>query len=73
VPIKNISVVLSEGELGQPRYALTNQFGYYTFTNLPVTETYSVSISSKRFSFPASQQLLMLNHDEQNVDFTAEP
>ncbi|HEV7644603.1 MAG TPA: carboxypeptidase regulatory-like domain-containing protein [Pyrinomonadaceae bacterium] len=73
VPIKNISVVLSEGELAQPRYALTNQFGYYTFSDLPVTETYSVSISSKRFNFSVDQQRLMLNHDEQSVDFTAEP
>jgi uncharacterized delta-60 repeat protein len=73
MPIKNISVVLSEGELGQPRYALTNQLGYYTFSDLPVTETYSVSISSKRFNFNVDQQRLMLNHDEQSVDFTAEP
>jgi uncharacterized delta-60 repeat protein len=73
MPIKNISVVLSEGELGQARYALTNQLGYYTFSDLPVTETYSVSISSKRFSFNMDQQRLMLNHDEQSVDFTAEP
>ncbi len=73
VPIKNISVVLSEGELAAPRYALTNQFGYYTFSDLPVTETYSVSISSKRFNFNVDQQILMLNHDEQSVDFIAEP
>ena len=73
VPIKNISVVLSEGGLPEPRYALTNQFGYYTFSGLPVTENYSVSISSKRFAFSEPQQHLMLNHDELSVDFTAEP
>ncbi len=73
MPIKNVVVVLSEGELSQPRYALTNQLGNYFFDNLPVTETYSVSISSKRFNFNVDQQRLMLNHDEQGVDFTAEP
>jgi uncharacterized delta-60 repeat protein len=72
MPIKNVSVILSEGELGQPRYALSNQLGYYSFGDLPVTETYSVSISSKRFSFAQPQQRLMLNHDEQSVDFIAE-
>lgn len=72
MPIKNISVVLSGGGLSQPVYALTNQFGYYTFANLPVTETYTVSISSKRFNFGDPAQSLMLNQDTANVDFTAE-
>ena len=69
--IKNATVVLSEGELSQPVYALSNQFGNYAFTNLPVTENYSVSISSKRFSFSVDQKRVILNHDEQSVDFTA--
>jgi uncharacterized delta-60 repeat protein len=73
IPIKNVSVVLSEGGLSQPVYALTNQFGLYFFSNLPVTENYSVSISSKRFSFNADQQVFILLHDEPAIDFTAQP
>jgi hypothetical protein len=64
---------LSGGDLAQPMYALTNQLGYYSFANLPVTENYTVSISSKRFSFSVDEQQLMLNQDTEGVDFTALP
>ncbi|HEV7644605.1 MAG TPA: carboxypeptidase-like regulatory domain-containing protein [Pyrinomonadaceae bacterium] len=73
IPIKNVTVVLSEGGLAQPMYALTNQFGLYFFPGLQVTENYSVSISSKRFNFTVDQKLVTLLHDEESVDFTAEP
>jgi uncharacterized delta-60 repeat protein len=73
IPIKNITVVLSEGGLSQPVYALTNQFGLYSFGDLQVTENYSISISSKRFNFTVDQQHVTLLHEEQAIDFTAEP
>jgi hypothetical protein len=73
MPIRNISVVLSEGGLSEPRYALTNQFGLYSFGDLPLTESYSISISSKRFSFAVDQKIISLLHDEESVDFTALP
>ncbi|HEV7644609.1 MAG TPA: carboxypeptidase regulatory-like domain-containing protein [Pyrinomonadaceae bacterium] len=73
MPIRNVSVVLSEGPLSEPRYALTNQFGLYSFTDLPITEKYSVSISSKRFNFLVEQQTVTLLHDENSMDFNAEP
>jgi uncharacterized delta-60 repeat protein len=73
MPIRNVSVVLSDGGLSAPRYALTNQFGLYAFTDLPVTESYSVSISSKRFNFTVDQKIISLLHDEESVDFTALP
>ncbi len=73
MPIRNVSVVLSEGGLSAPVYALTNQFGLYSFPGLQVTERYSVSISSKRFNFVVDQKLVTLLHDEESIDFTAEP
>jgi hypothetical protein len=73
MPIRNVSVVLSEGGLSEPRYALTNQFGLYSFGGLQVTERYSISISSKRFNFIVDQKLVTLLHDEESIDFTAEP
>jgi uncharacterized delta-60 repeat protein len=73
MPIKNVVVVLSEGDLSAPRYALTNQFGAYFFSDLPVTENYSVSISSKRFNFSTDQRHVMLNQTMENIDFIAEP
>jgi uncharacterized delta-60 repeat protein len=73
MPIKNISVVLNLGDLSQPVYAMTNQLGNYVFTNLPVTENYSVSVNSKRFTFAAPERYVILNHDTAGVDFTADP
>ena len=73
LPIKNTTVVVSGGGLAQPVLTFTNQLGIYFFTDLPVTETYSVSVSSKRFSFAADQQNITLNQNTENVDFTAEP
>ena len=50
IPIRNVVVVLSEGGLSEPRYAVTGSLGNYLFTNVPASG-YTVSISSKRFFF----------------------
>ncbi len=39
------------GSDGQPRYALTNAFGYYRFTNLDAGSTYVINVQAKRFLY----------------------
>lgn len=56
---------------GQVRTALTNGFGYYSFSEVMVGETYIVAVSSKRYTF--SPRTVLLIDELDDVDFTPEP
>ncbi|MDQ6786922.1 MAG: carboxypeptidase-like regulatory domain-containing protein, partial [Acidobacteriota bacterium] len=56
---------------GITRYATTNAFGYYRFSNLQSGETYIVNVKSKGYSY--AQQVLAVNQDIGNLNFTAQP
>lgn len=56
---------------GQVRTALTNGFGYYSFSEVMVGETYIVAVSSKRYTF--SPRTVLLVDELDDVDFTPEP
>lgn len=71
VPIRNAMVTLSGGSLNEPVTVMTNNFGIYYFTGLPVTETYTVTASAKRFRFSTSEARFMLNADRADLDFMA--
>ncbi|HEV7644607.1 MAG TPA: carboxypeptidase regulatory-like domain-containing protein [Pyrinomonadaceae bacterium] len=71
LPIRNAYVTLSGGSLSEPVTALTNNLGIYQFTNLPVTETYTVTATAKRFRFAAGERVVMLNAETENFDFSA--
>jgi Concanavalin A-like lectin/glucanases superfamily/Cohesin domain/Carboxypeptidase regulatory-like domain/Dockerin type I domain len=58
---------------GNPRRALTNPFGYYRFENLPVGETYVLTVQSKRFTFSVPSRVISLEDYMPDVDFTADP
>jgi hypothetical protein len=56
---------------GNPRLAITNQFGYYRFVDVAVG-TYTVSVSTKqRYTFAA--QNVDVNDNISNLDFIAQP
>lgn len=73
LPIKNVYVTLIGGSLAQPMTALSNQFGHFSFPGLPVTESYTVSVGSKRFDFPEPAQTFMLNGNLTDVTFIGGP
>jgi uncharacterized delta-60 repeat protein len=73
LPIRNAYVTLSGGSLSTPVTVLTNNLGIYQFIGLPVTETYTVAATAKRFRFAAGERAVMLNSDTENFDFTANP
>lgn len=56
---------------GNARIAVTNPFGYYRFDNVQ-TGTYTVGVSSKRYTFPAPT-MVPINDNVTNLDFVAEP
>ncbi|PYT00995.1 MAG: hypothetical protein DMF63_04845 [Acidobacteria bacterium] len=70
--IGNAVLVLSGGTLQQPLIARTNPFGYYEFPDVPVGATYLLEISSKRYSFAQSSQVIQPQDNVTGVDFISD-
>ena len=70
-PIANVRVILSGGT--ESRDVYTGQFGYYSFTDLPVGQAYVVTVKSRRFFFANPTRLITLNDTLTSEDFIAEP
>ncbi len=71
--LSRVRVVLAGGNLSEPRYTQTNTFGYYRFAELPVGETYILSVQSKQYQFAQSTRVISLMEEISNIDFTGEP
>ena len=56
---------------GEIRFAVTNSFGFYRFTELSAGETYIIAALHKRYQF--NSQVITVSEDLQGIDFTAEP
>jgi hypothetical protein len=69
-PIANASVVLQGGSLPQPLVAVTGQLGMFVFTNVPAGTTYTISVSSKRYTFAPPDFTIELTGDA-TFDFVA--
>jgi Carboxypeptidase regulatory-like domain len=50
----------------------TNDFGYFRFNNLPILNLYLVTVNSKRYSFPFSNQLVEFTALEHNMTFVSD-
>ena len=57
---------------GNTRTAVTNPFGYYAFDNVLTGQTYTIGVTSKRYSFPPPTEVPVNDHIT-NLDFVAEP
>ncbi len=68
--ISRAKVVITSAD-GVRRYATTNPFGYYTFDNLSAGETYIISVASKRYTFTNPTQVVTINEDLTDFNFTA--
>lgn len=71
--ISKTYVTLSGGSLPGPVYALTNAFGYYTLENIPSGQTYTLTVSSKRYQFANTTRVINLDDNLTGIDFTADP
>jgi uncharacterized repeat protein (TIGR01451 family) len=69
--IRNALVRLVD-EQGQQRLAMTSTFGYFRFADIPAGQTYTISISGKRYSFTQPAQVLNLTGDTDGINFIAE-
>lgn len=65
--ISNARVSL-QNQQGDVVWAITNPFGYYSFSSVEVGQTYIVSVAHKQYSF--SPRTISLNDDVTGLDFT---
>ena len=70
--LTRIVVMLSGGTLEEPLYATTNQFGYYRFEDIPVGESYVLSIFAKRYNFSPSSKVVSLDSSLTDVNFVSD-
>jgi hypothetical protein len=71
--IRNATVMLTGGNLTEPLYARTGTFGNYNFNDLPVGQTFVVTVLSRRYIFSSQSRTVSLVGDASSVDFVANP
>jgi hypothetical protein len=69
--IRNVQVSLTD-EYGQVRTVMTTTFGYYRFEDIPAGQTYTISVSGKKYSFTQPAHVLNLTGDTDEVNFVAD-
>lgn len=69
--VSNAVVSLTDQGSAPRRSVTTNPFGYYQFENVATGSTYTVAVVSKRFTF--TPQIIQVNDNLSNIDFTALP
>jgi hypothetical protein len=68
--IGNVRVILADPS-GQVTTALTSPFGYYQFTDVRSGESYTVSVSSKGYTFSEPTRIVTVNDAVDDLNFTA--
>lgn len=61
--LRNVVVVLQNASGGEPRAAITNAFGYFSFEGVPVGEFYTINVQSKRYTFANLPYAFTLGED----------
>ena len=64
--LRNVIVTLADAE-GNRRFATTSSFGLYSFSNIVTGQSYTITVTSKRFRF--APKTIQINGDLSNEDF----
>jgi hypothetical protein len=67
------TLVSMTGAGGDTRTTLTNVFGYYSFDEVAVGQSYVVSVSNKRYQFSNPTRIVTVEDTLTDLDFTALP
>lgn len=70
--IRDAVVTIAGGRLPEPITKKVSSFGYYIFEDIPVGETYIISVSSKRYFFSQPSRVINLQEDIVDIDFIAD-
>jgi len=69
--ISNVRLLLTN-QAGETRSAVTNSFGYFSFAEVPVGETYVLTAHSKKFTFGNGTLVLNLTESVNDIIFLAD-
>ena len=70
--IRNVVILMTDGG-GQIKTAITGSFGFYSFPDVQAGETYVLTARGKRFTFVQQSQVISINDDNFDVNFTGFP
>jgi len=71
-PVIGATIMVTGGNLSQPIYTRTNNFGNYQFEGLSAGQTYVVTVLSNRYNFPQPSIILNVDDNVINANFEAE-
>lgn len=71
IGIRNVIISLTDISGGESRLVRSSSFGYYQFDEIPVGETYILTVRSKRFVF--APQVVSVFEDLTELNFIAQP
>ena len=71
IPIRNAAVVINDQEGGHVQVAITSSLGFYVFDNVLTGASYTIGVSSKRYTF--NPVTMPINGNLADVDLTAQP
>ncbi len=71
--IGNALLILTDNSTGTAQMTRTSPFGFYAFADVPVGDTYVLTVARKGYIFVNSPMLIALTDDLIGVDFTATP
>lgn len=70
--IRRAAVTVINLQTLQTQTRTTNDFGYFRFGNLPLTDLHLVTVHSKKYFFTFSSQLVQFSTVEHNLIFTSD-
>ena len=70
--LKHVVVMLAGGDLDEPIYATTNQFGRYQFEDISVGNSYVLTVFSRRYTFTQSSRVINFNSSFTDADFVSD-
>lgn len=71
--VRGVIISLTSLSGGRARTARSTTFGFYRFENVPVGETYILTVRSNRYVFLPDTRIVTVLDDLTGVDFTAQP
>lgn len=71
--IRNALISVTGGNLSEPRYVVTNTFGFYRIPDLESGQGYVLTVIAKKYTFRENSIFVSLDEDLHGLDFIAEP